>query len=68
MATLNEIFKIIDSYTDDVINLQRELTSKIALGTENGGSGEHEKAKYMKTRIDALNPDHRPAARLRLHR
>lgn len=57
MTTLNEIFKILDGYTDDVIDLQRELTSKIALGPENGGSGEHEKAKYMKTRIDAFNPD-----------
>ncbi|MFC1863557.1 M20 family metallo-hydrolase [Thermodesulfobacteriota bacterium] len=57
MTTLNKVFNKIDGYRDDVIDLQKGLTSKIALGPENGGSGEHEKAEYMKNVIKELHPD-----------
>lgn len=47
----------IDGGRDEVISLQRELTSRVALGTQNGGTGEHEKANYLRERVLALKPD-----------
>jgi len=57
MSRLNNIFERIDGYREEVIRLQTELTSRVALGPANGGTGEHEKAKYVKTALRELNPD-----------
>jgi succinyl-diaminopimelate desuccinylase len=38
-----EIFKTIDTMQDEVINLQKKLTSIPAINPENGGDGEYNK-------------------------
>ena len=53
-----EIYERIDQYREEMIRLQGDLTSKIALGSQNGGTGEHEKAEYLKGRLAQMNPDH----------
>ncbi|WP_456325377.1 M20 family metallo-hydrolase [Desulfonauticus submarinus] len=39
--------KIINSYRKEVIFLQKELVKRVALGPENGGQGEYEKANFL---------------------
>ena len=56
MQELETIFKRIDGYREDVIHIQKELTARIALGPQNGGTGEHEKTKYIKTLIESIHP------------
>lgn len=58
MSETKRIFKLIDGYRETVIELQRELTSRVALGPKNGGSGEHQKADYLLDLLSALKPDH----------
>ncbi len=57
----NQFFEDISARLDvakeSVILLQRELTSRPALGPENGGSGEHEKSEYIKQVLQDMNPD-----------
>lgn len=53
---LDQIFARIDASAMDVIRLQTELTARVALGPENGGTGEHEKIAYVKTLLEELNP------------
>lgn len=53
---LDQIFARIDASTMDVIRLQTELTARVALGPENGGTGEHEKIAYVKSLLEELNP------------
>ena len=57
MPLLEEVFKQIDGSRDEIINFQADLTSKVALGPENGGTGEHEKSNYLKKKLEALKPD-----------
>ena len=57
MSKLEEIFKRIDTYRDEVIQIQANLTSRVALGPDNGGLGEHEKAGYVKELLKALGPE-----------
>ena len=57
MDILEEVHKKIESFRPKIIEMQRELTARPALGPENGGSGEHEKADYMKKQLLALKPD-----------
>ena len=57
MSELDRVFKIIDGYRDEIIHFQADLTSKVALGPENDGTGEHEKSRYMKKRLEELHPD-----------
>jgi len=45
---LDKILKRIESYRDDMIKLQVEITAIPALSPENGGDGEHEKAEFLK--------------------
>jgi succinyl-diaminopimelate desuccinylase len=58
MSKLEKIFHRVEGYRDEIIQLQAALTSKKALGPENGGSGEHEKADYLKEKFKDLRPDH----------
>ncbi|RLF48459.1 MAG: diaminopimelate aminotransferase, partial [Thermoplasmata archaeon] len=57
MPTLGNILEKIDGYREEVINLQTELTARVALGPANGGSGEHEKTEYIKGVLEGMNPD-----------
>lgn len=57
MAELEKVFKRIDSYRAEVIELQAALTSRVALGPDNEGSGEHEKARFVKGLLETMNPD-----------
>ncbi len=57
MSELEKVFEIIDDYRDEIIHFQADLTSKVALGPENEGTGEHEKARYMKKKLEELQPD-----------
>ena len=58
MSDLETIFKQIDDYRDKIIEFQGELTSRVALGPANGGTGEHEKADYLKRKLEDLDPDY----------
>jgi succinyl-diaminopimelate desuccinylase len=57
MSVLEEVFERIDSYRDDVIKLQAALTSRIALGPDNEGTGEHEKIAFIKDLLKEFDPD-----------
>lgn len=57
MPEFEEVFKRIDGSRDEIIKLQADLTSKVALGPENGGTGEHEKSNYLKKKLEDLKPD-----------
>ena len=54
--SIDRIFSQIDFYRGEVISLQQELTSRVALGPVNGGSGEHEKTTYIEEIIRELKP------------
>lgn len=49
MTLIEKLFKRIDSYRDDMIKLQGELTAIPAISPDSGGDGEFEKAEYLKT-------------------
>ena len=57
MSALEEVYSKIESYRSEIIEMQRELTSRPALSPENGGSGEHDKAEYVKEQLLRLKPD-----------
>ena len=57
MSELEKVFERIDGYRDEIIQLQKALTSRVALGPVNGGTGEHEKTGYIKELLQALDPD-----------
>lgn len=57
MSELEKVFERIDSYRDDVIKLQAGLTSRIALGPDNEGTGEHEKIAFVKDLLKEFAPD-----------
>jgi len=57
MGILEEVYKKIDSFRPEIIKMQRELTARPALGPENGGPGEHDKADYIKEQLLLLQPD-----------
>jgi len=57
MSALKEVYSKIESYRSEIIEMQRELTCRPALGPENGGSGEHDKADYVKEQLGLLKPD-----------
>ena len=56
MSEIDQVFKEIETYRDEVIQLQKELTSRVALGPSNGGLGEHEKTTYIKRLLLNMNP------------
>lgn len=57
MMRLERIFQVIDGYRDEAIELETALTSRVALGPENGGAGEHEKTRFVKSLFESINPD-----------
>ncbi len=57
MDALERVFGIIDGGREEVIRLQAELTSRVALGPANGGTGEHAKAAFLMRELEALRPD-----------
>jgi len=57
MAELEKVFKHIDTYKDEIIELQAALTSRVALGPDNGGLGEHTKVRFVKELLETMNPD-----------
>ncbi|MBW1811806.1 MAG: M20 family metallo-hydrolase [Deltaproteobacteria bacterium] len=58
MPVSKEIFdrltKRIDSYRDEMVEFQIELTKQIALGPDNGGDGEWKRAEFLKDKITAF--------------
>jgi len=56
MSDMKAIFQSIDGSRNDIIRLQRELTARVALGPDNGGSGEHEKTAFIKKMFEDLDP------------
>ena len=57
MNKIKDIYEIIDSYRDEVIELQRDLTARVALGPLNGGDGEHEKVAFIHQLLRKMKPD-----------
>ena len=57
MHGIEEVYKKIDSFRAEIIEMQRELTARPALGPDNGGSGEHDKTDFVKEQILCLKPD-----------
>ena len=57
MTGLKDLFERIDGYVNDVKRLQSALTSRVAMGPDNGGTGEHEKAAFTRGLLNELDPD-----------
>lgn len=51
---LDGLFSHLDTERETVIRLQREMTSRPALGPENNGTGETEKAEWLEKELHAL--------------
>ena len=58
MNKTKDIYERIDGYRDEIIQLQRDLCARVALGPLNGGSGEHEKMDFIKELLFGMKPDH----------
>ena len=54
MSEIEKVFKQIEGYRDELIELQAALTSRVALGPDNGGSGEHEKTLFIKELLERV--------------
>ena len=54
---MKEVFEKIEKNRDLIIQLQRELTKRVAIGPENGGDGEYDKVVYVKNLLKELAPD-----------
>jgi succinyl-diaminopimelate desuccinylase len=57
MHELDRVFGFIDGCREQVVRVQAELTSRVALGPANGGTGEHEKAAFLEEELSRLQPD-----------
>jgi len=51
MVDLKRIMKRIDSYEDEMVRMQIELSAIPALAPENGGDGEYDKALFLKKKL-----------------
>ena len=47
MAQFHQVCRRVDSYQQDMVDLQRELVARVAVGPDQGGPGEAEKAAYL---------------------
>ena len=58
MMTQAEKFRLVserlDTYADQVIELQRQMVSRVALGPEVGGVGEADKAAFLTEVLEEL--------------
>lgn len=54
---LDEIYQRIDSYKEEIIELQKQLTAIPANGPSNGGDGETEKAKFLLSYLNKIGFD-----------
>ncbi|MDY6842833.1 MAG: M20 family metallo-hydrolase [Thermodesulfobacteriota bacterium] len=54
MGILDEVFKKIDGYREEMIEVQNNLTKIPALGPESGGDGEYEKSLYIKKILEGM--------------
>ncbi|MGM0645013.1 MAG: M20 family metallo-hydrolase [Thermodesulfobacteriota bacterium] len=50
----DRLFASLDTQHDTIIDLQRELVARPALGPENGGQGEQEKAEFLTQRLKEM--------------
>jgi succinyl-diaminopimelate desuccinylase len=59
----SKISERLEQYREEMINLQRELVSRVAVGPNQGGPGEGEKAAYLKNLLTSwgLKVDNYPA-------
>lgn len=57
LEVFNQVASRIDGYVDEIVEMQSRLTAARAIGPENGGEGEYEKAEYVKEMLRKLNPD-----------
>ncbi len=57
MNKTKDLYEMIDGYRDEVIELQRDLTARVALGPLNGGNGEHEKVDFIHQLLRNMKPD-----------
>ena len=57
MNAPTNIYEQIEGYRENVIELQKELSSRVALGPLNGGTGEHEKVTFIKALFENMNAD-----------
>ncbi len=55
-ADFERLRKRIEGYRDEMVSLQAELTATAALGPENGGEGEGEKALKIRQFLEGLGP------------
>jgi succinyl-diaminopimelate desuccinylase len=51
---LRKLKKRIDSYRDDMVAFQKELTAIVALGPENQGEGEWKRARFLTGKIKSF--------------
>jgi succinyl-diaminopimelate desuccinylase len=74
MSAIESVLNRIETYRDTVIDWQKNLVSIKALGPENGGDGELEKSKYVRTILDDIGfdeinvinaPDERVSSKIR---
>lgn len=56
MYNMTDIYTRIDGYREPVIELQRDLTAKVALGPSNGGTGEHDKMNHIHQLLQDMVP------------
>ncbi len=54
MSEVEKIYQIIDGYRDEVIELQKALTAKVALGPEYGGAGGHGEDEGIRRRFGSI--------------
>ena len=59
----SRISERLEQYREEMINLQRELVSRVAVGPDQGGPGEGEKAAYLQNLLESwgLKVDNYPA-------
>lgn len=59
----NQVCRQIDGYRQDMIDLQRELVARVAVGPDQGGPGEGEKAAFLENLLKSwgLRVDNYPA-------
>ncbi len=55
MKIAHAISSIVDKYRDDMINMQIELTRRVAIDPQYGGMGEKEKATYILSELNKMN-------------